>query len=33
MFFSSNAEKYTWRTLLLEIVMLVICCIVVLPFY
>ena len=25
--------KYTWRTLLLEIVMLVICCIVVLPFY
>ena len=33
MFFSSNAERYTWRTLLLEIVMLVICCIVVLPFY
>lgn len=33
MFFSNNAEKYTWRTLLLEIVMLVICCIVVLPFY
>ena len=33
MFFSSNADKYTWRTLLLEIVMLVICCIVVLPFY
>ena len=32
-FFSNNAEKYTWRTLLLEIIMLALCCVVVLPFY
>ena len=29
----SNLKGYTWKTFLLEIIMLLLCCIIVLPFY